>query len=87
MRALDEEDQFLLEKIRANIPLSAHELSIPETGTFLIVGNHKVLHARAQMHIDKDFAKRCGHDSSFIDTPRLLFRSKGPRRELNFYVS
>ena len=85
MQAIEEKNQYLLDKMRLSIQSSSSERSIPETGTFLIVANHKVLHARAQMNMDKDLARKCGYNSDFSDTPRLLFRSKGPRRELNFY--
>ncbi len=81
MQAVDPKDQPLLDRMKANIQTSPSEFSIPETGTFLIVANHKVLHARGQMNIDKDLAKEYGYNANFSNTPRLLFRSKGPRKE------
>lgn len=84
MQAIEKSDQLLLDKLRSAVQSCSCQLSSPETGTFLIVANHKVLHARSQMNIDKDLAQHYGYNASFVDTPRLLFRSKGPRKELSF---
>lgn len=81
MQACLPEDQYLLDKMRAALEDCPFESSIPETGTFFIVANHKVLHARAQMNIEKEVAAQFSENPSMTDTPRLLYRSKGPRRE------
>ena len=81
MTACNPEDQVLLDKMRDAFEECSYESSTPETGTFFIVANHKVLHARAQMNIDKELANQFSKTPSLSDTPRLLYRSKGPRRE------
>ncbi|WP_296619965.1 hypothetical protein [Marivirga sp.] len=85
MQAVDPGEQYLIDMMRDNVSNFSQEQSIPETGTFLIVANHKVLHGRPQMNIDKSEIGNYTKHSCFIDTPRLLFRSKGPRNEINFY--
>lgn len=80
MRACELKDQALLDKIRNAFENCPYESSIPDTGTFFIVANHKVLHARAQMNIDKELATQFSQAPSLANTPRLLYRSKGPRR-------
>lgn len=72
--------QHVLDKIRAGLPNAKHHVSIAETGTFLIVANHKILHARPMLNMDANEAREQAHNSTFSTTPRLLFRSKGPRK-------
>lgn len=81
MVACNMEDQFLFDKMSEAIEDCPYETSIPETGTFFIVANYKVLHARAQMGIEKKIAIQFSQTPSLINTPRLLYRSKGPRKE------
>jgi len=73
--------QHVLDKIRAGLPNAKHHVSTAETGTFLIVANHKILHARPMLNIDTSEAREQAHNSTFNTTPRLLFRSKGPRKQ------
>jgi hypothetical protein len=67
--------------MRRELETCEYELSIPETGTFFIVANHKALHARSKMNIDIKLAEKFSEQKDFYHTPRLLFRSKGPRKE------
>lgn len=80
MRAING-GQYVLDKIRAGLRNAKNHVSIAETGTFLIVANHKVLHARAMLNIDADEVRQQANNSTFTTTPRLLFRSKGPRKQ------
>ena len=73
--------QHVLDKIRAGLPNAKHNVSTAETGTFLIVANHKILHARPMLNIDTNEAREQAQHSTFNTTPRLLFRSKGPRKQ------
>ncbi|WP_338583612.1 hypothetical protein [Pseudomonas sp. MAG733B] len=73
--------QHVLDKIRVGLPNARHHVSTAETGTFLIVANHKILHARPMLNIDANEARDQAHNSTFNTTPRLLFRSKGPRKQ------
>ena len=73
--------QHVLDKIRAGLPNARHQVSLAETGTFLIVANHKILHARPLLNIDTNEAREQAQNSTFNTTPRLLFRSKGPRKQ------
>lgn len=72
--------QPILDKIRAGLPHAKNHVSTAETGTFLIVANHKILHARPMLNIDADDAHEQATHSTLSTTPRLLFRSKGPRK-------
>lgn len=80
MRAVDG-GQHILDKIRAMLPTARHQVSIAETGTFLIVANHKILHARPVLNMAEDDVRTQAATSTFSTTPRLLFRSKGPRKQ------
>lgn len=73
--------QHVLDKIRVGLPNAKHHVSTAETGTFLIVANHKILHARPMLSINANEARDQAHNSTFNTTPRLLFRSKGPRKQ------
>ena len=81
MTACNAQDEFLINKMQLALESCQFEMSIPETGIFFIVANHKVLHARAQMNLDRDTAAKFSKLPNILDTPRLLYRSKGPRRE------
>lgn len=80
MRAING-GQHVLDKIRAGLCNAKNHVSIAETGTFLIVANHKVLHARPMLNMDADEVRQQANHSTFNTTPRLLFRSKGPRKQ------
>lgn len=73
--------QHVLDKIRVGLPNAKHHVSTAETGTFLIVANHKILHARPMLSINANEARDQANNSTFNTTPRLLFRSKGPRKQ------
>jgi hypothetical protein len=73
--------QHVLDKIRSGLSSAKNHVSIAETGTFLIVANHKVLHARPMLNLDADQVRAHANNSTFNNTPRLLFRSKGPRKQ------
>lgn len=79
MRAVNGGQQ-ILDKIRAGLPHAKNHVSTAETGTFLIVTNHKILHARPMLNVDADDAHEQATRSTLSTTPRLLFRSKGPRK-------
>lgn len=80
MRAING-SQHVLDKIRAGLSKAKNHVSTAETGTFLIVANHKILHARPMLNIDTEEVRRQANESTFNSTPRLLFRSKGPRKQ------
>ena len=80
MRAING-GQHVLDKIRAGLPNAKNHVSTAETGTFLIVANHKILHARPMLNIDANEVRQQANTSTFNTTPRLLFRSKGPRKQ------
>ncbi|KTC84772.1 hypothetical protein [Legionella drozanskii] len=86
MQAIDPNEQYLIDMMRERVSSCPKEQSISTTGTFLIVANHKILHGRPQMNIDKSLAGEYTSDGRLSKTPRLLFRSKGPRDEINFYI-
>jgi hypothetical protein len=72
--------QHVLDKIRDGLPHAKDHVSTAETGTFLIVANHKILHARPMLNVDASEAHQQAYYSTLNTTPRLLFRSKGPRK-------
>lgn len=80
MRAVNGGQQ-VLDKIRAGLRSAKHGVSTAETGTFLIIANHKIMHARTMLNISKDEVRKQANTSTFATTPRLLFRSKGPRKQ------
>ncbi|WP_371856098.1 hypothetical protein [Pseudomonas sp. R29(2017)] len=80
MRAINGGQQ-VLDKIRANISTAKSNVSTAQTGTFLIVANHKILHARPILNISADEVRSQTANSTYSTTPRLLFRSKGPRKQ------
>lgn len=77
MVAIDPNDNDLIEKMRIGIPTCQREKSISRTGTFTIVANFKVLHARAEMQINRDLAISIAKTKGYSFAPRLLFRNKG----------
>ena len=79
MVALDTQDQNLVDKLRAQVTKCTPIYSVPETGTFFIVANYKVLHARAVMNMSQKNARVIASNPDFGATPRLLYRSKGRR--------
>lgn len=79
MRAING-GQHVLDKIRDGLPHAKSHVSTADTGTFLIVANRKILHARPMLNIDASEARKQANHSTFSTTPRLLFRSKGPRK-------
>jgi hypothetical protein len=82
MLPLNYQDKLLLDKMRANIATCPYKESTPKTGSFLIVANHKILHARGQMRMDRRLASKLAKKSDFFSTPRLLYRSKGQDAKL-----
>ena len=82
MVATHPEDAEFLRKLRLKIPSWTPVYSASATGTFFIMANYKVLHARPV--IQSSVASPASlHKINFHDTPRLLFRSKGPRHNLS----
>lgn len=77
MIALTTKDKELIEKMRINISSCVHEKVSTQTGTFTIVANYKVLHARAKMRIDQKLAVEIANSKDYSLAPRLLFRNKG----------
>lgn len=80
MRAVND-GQHVLDKIRAGLPNVKKHVSTAETGTFLILANQKILHARPMLNINSSKAREEALHSTLNTTPRLLFRSKGPRKQ------
>lgn len=78
MVAVDPKNNYLIDKMRKNISKSTPIKSMALTGTFLIIVNAKVMHARKQLNINKNFFKLYS-ESSISNAPRLFFRSKGPK--------
>jgi len=83
MRPLNEQDKKLINKMRKNLSSCPYKKSISETGTFIIVANHKVLHARSQMNLDLELAKKISSQKHQTSTPRLLYRSKGQNAKIS----
>lgn len=77
MAAVNPNDKDLIEKMRSAITTCQKAKSISHTGTFTIVANFKVLHARAAMHINRDLAISIAKTKDYSFAPRLLFRNKG----------
>ena len=75
--------KFLLDKIRRNITTCRYYTSVPHTGNFFMLANHKVLHARDAMNSKNVSFKHIPEKISHIP-PRLLYRSKGPRVSSDF---
>lgn len=73
--------QEVLDKIRAGLSAAKCNVSTAQTGTFLIVANNKILHARPTLNISADDVRSQAATSTLNTTPRLLFRSKGPRKQ------
>lgn len=82
MRPVNEIDEDLIRKMRKNIETCPCEYSVSKTGTFLIVANYKVLHARGQMQMDAETAKKMAMRVDYSSSPRLLYRSKGQDSKL-----
>lgn len=82
MRAVDSMASRILEKLRHVIKSCRWVEFTPITGTFSIVNNYKILHARSAMHLDFATAQMVANNSNFQNTPRLLYRSKGPKRHI-----
>jgi hypothetical protein len=76
-------DSQLIRIIRQRIPSWTPICSAATTGTFLILANHKVLHARPILNLDIHTAATHARRIKLNETPRLLFRSKGPRHNLS----
>jgi hypothetical protein len=76
-------DRPLIRRIRQQIPSWTPTCSAATTGTFLILANHKVLHARPVLNLDIHTATTHARRTKLSETPRLLFRSKGPRHHLS----
>lgn len=79
MRAING-GQHILDKMRAGLAHARHHVSTAQTGTFLILANHKILHARPMLNISVDTVRKHSATPTIGTTPRLLFRSKGPRK-------
>ncbi len=74
MRVEDEQDLSVLRKIKTYLTSDSALKAESEVGNFVVLSNTKVLHAREAINAVK---KLCSLDLDI--TPRLLFRSKGPR--------
>ncbi len=77
MIPINPNDRKLIEKMRLATITCQKEKSISRTGTFTIVANFKVLHARAEMKINRDLAIEIANTKDYSFAPRLLFRNKG----------
>lgn len=74
MHIENESDLALVQKIKAQLIPDNAMKAASEIGNFVILANRKVLHAREATQAVKEL---CSLDLD--TTPRLLFRSKGPR--------
>lgn len=81
MQAYYDDDKKIVNKMREIVSSMPSIAATPETGSFLIVANHKVLHARSKMNIAPDVAEKYSNSADVYTTPRLLYRSKGQRKE------
>jgi hypothetical protein len=79
----NEKSNAAVEKLMAAVATCSPVTSIPKTGTFFIVANYKLLHARAKMNLAHEEARLAGIQGNINGTPRLLYRSKGPRYEVS----
>lgn len=77
MLPVHSQDKYLIDKMRHNIAFCPYIESKTKTGSFLIVANHKVLHARARMNMNHEAAYSIAKNTDYTMTPRLLYRSKG----------
>ena len=77
------EYDFLLEKLRNALNKCEPMTLKTSTGTFSIIANLKVLHARPKINISHKVASYFAHNSDLVNTPRLLYRSKGPKKNEN----
>lgn len=77
------DDKSLIDKIKHNLTVLKPHEAISKTGTFLIVANHKVLHARRKLNMDIQVATKLANTLDFRDAQRLLYRSKGQRKRYN----
>lgn len=75
MQVQNEQDVALLKKIRNILSADNALKAESEVGNFVILSNSKVLHAREAINAMKEL---CSMDMD--TTPRLLYRSKGPRQ-------
>lgn len=75
MQVQDDQDAALLKKIRSILNTDNALKAESEVGNFVILSNSKVLHARETINAMKEL---CSMDMD--TTPRLLYRSKGPRQ-------
>ncbi|MDP1574315.1 MAG: hypothetical protein Q8L78_05240 [Coxiellaceae bacterium] len=78
-----QDDKSLIDKIKHNMMVLKPHESISKTGTFLMIANHKVLHARGQLNLDIKVATKLAKTLDFRDAQRLLYRSKGQRKNYN----
>lgn len=83
MIATNPRDAGLIKNIRQGIPSWTPVYSAATTGTFFILANHKALHARPIINLNIGVAANQAQTTKFRETPRLLFRSKGPRHNLS----
>lgn len=86
MTVVNDGDAEIFKKLKLAIYNCPSQESISKTGTFLIVANYKVLHARGEMNINPSSLKELPEhfDASFA--PRLLYRSKGQECKLTQYI-
>lgn len=73
---VDDIDKPLIDKLRNIVERCQRTSSVPQTGTFLAVNNHKALHVRPELKLTAPQKERVL--SGDPNKPRLLFRSKGP---------
>lgn len=80
MRSTNERVGDIFLKMRRALNHCITYQSMPKTGTFVILANHKVLHSRGFLEEKQLYKPNCSKAN------RLLFRSKGPSRDRNFYA-
>lgn len=85
MLPTNESCELIIDKVRNIVSNCTPIKSFSNTGTFLILSNRKVLHARSPLQMNVNEIKTApGSSISYENAPRLLYRSKGQRR--NYFM-
>lgn len=87
MNPLSDEGLYLINKMKSNILVGPSAKIYPQVGTFLIIANHKALHSRAQLNLDRKLALELSSNNDILNAPRLLFRSKGPKKTYIIFLN
>ena len=72
----DPNDEKIIEKLRNHLPKCNYFAPDLTTGACLIIANKKLLHGRSKLEVVEELPDNI----TVFNAPRLIFRSKGPRR-------